>query len=114
MIVLAWWAEKSKRTGVRVSAIAFTLIFVVWLKGWGGTLLLLILLALRSMERMPAFLRYGAVALTVFLLAEYRFRILAAGVMEIAEENERTRAQLLLMESSLSAKLDRLSEPVNE
>ena len=106
-VVPLWMDRKKVKSPVAwgVYAIGF-IASILWLKGWLGDAVILVLLGLRGLDHIPRFIGWLVFGIIVYVFYEYRFRVTAAAVLEVLAEVEKTNARINNLENSVRAKLD--------
>lgn len=117
-LLLGWTQKKVKSPGAQVAIWIGSILLLLTMRFWDSItvshLTLLLTFFFLAVGSIPRFIIYGILGIVVFGFAEYRFRIMAAALLEIAVENERTNARIALMENSISHKLDDIASQLRK
>lgn len=108
IVFWGWRLEKNKVNSPTawVAIVIGALICLIWLNGEGAYVSLLLLLALRSLAYIPAWVFYSAGIGLVVFICWYFFNLMGNAFIELVWEIRETNARI----SRLSSKIDDLSE----
>lgn len=109
------WADKRVKSPVAWWAIGIGLVLLLlWLMGWLGNALILVLAALDALDHIPRWIGLIVAAVIVGYYIRFIITAFAQGIDAIALEQQKINARIELMENSIRAKLDDMSSRLPE
>ncbi|MGP8260934.1 MAG: hypothetical protein ACLQM6_13380 [Acidobacteriaceae bacterium] len=111
-VVPLWMDRKKVKSPLAWSIFAIGFIAsILWLKGWLGDAVILLLAGLEMLDHIPRFIGWVVFGIIVYVFYEYRFRVTTAAVLEVLAEVEKTNARIELLENSVRHIRSQLPEP---
>lgn len=101
------WADKNVKSPTAWTAIGIGLVlFLLWLKGWLGQAVLLVILGLDALDHIPKWMGLMVAAVIVGYYIRFIISAFAQGLDDIALEQQKINTRIALMENSITHKLD--------